>query len=78
MPRMLPVRPRRSRTSPRTSSAPPPTRSRPRKLPPLAMNASKPAGRSASGSAQLPHEIRELVLDDQRVRNEVCWGVFAW
>ncbi len=28
--------------------------------------------------AQLPHEIRELVLDDQRVRNEVCWGVFAW
>src|SRR5438874_12238408 len=25
---------------------------------------------------QLPHEIRELVLDDQRVRNEVCWGVF--
>jgi hypothetical protein len=26
--------------------------------------------------AQLPHEIRELVLDDQRVRNELCWFVF--
>jgi hypothetical protein len=26
--------------------------------------------------AQLPTEIRELVLDDQRLRNEVCWSVF--
>jgi hypothetical protein len=26
--------------------------------------------------AQLPPEIRELVLDDQRVRNELCWFVF--
>ena len=26
--------------------------------------------------AQLPGEIRELVLDDQRLRNEVCWSVF--
>jgi hypothetical protein len=26
--------------------------------------------------AQLPHEIRDLVLDDQRLRNEVCWFVF--
>jgi hypothetical protein len=26
--------------------------------------------------AQLPGEIRELVLDDQRLRNEVCWYVF--
>jgi hypothetical protein len=25
---------------------------------------------------QLPDEIRELVLDDQRLRNHVCWGVF--
>src|SRR5512135_75635 len=25
---------------------------------------------------QLPQEIRELVLDDQRLRNAVCWGVF--
>ncbi len=26
--------------------------------------------------SQLPDEIRELVLDDQRLRNEVCWFVF--
>jgi len=26
--------------------------------------------------AQLPDEIRDLVLDDQRLRNELCWFVF--
>ncbi len=26
--------------------------------------------------AQLPDEIRELVLDDQRLRNALCWFVF--
>jgi hypothetical protein len=26
--------------------------------------------------AQLPDEIRELVLDDERLRNELCWFVF--
>jgi hypothetical protein len=26
--------------------------------------------------ARLPSEIRELVLDDQRLRNGVCWCVF--
>lgn len=26
--------------------------------------------------AQLPSEIRALVLDDQRLRNEICWFVF--
>lgn len=26
--------------------------------------------------AQLPNEIRELVLDDQKLRNEICWSVF--
>jgi hypothetical protein len=26
--------------------------------------------------AQLPHEIRELVRDDQRLRNHACWFVF--
>ena len=26
--------------------------------------------------AQLPATIRELVLDDQRLRNEICWSVF--
>jgi hypothetical protein len=25
---------------------------------------------------QLPSAIRELVLDDQRLRNEICWMVF--
>jgi hypothetical protein len=27
--------------------------------------------------ARLPDEIRELVLDDQRLRNEYCWFVFS-
>ncbi|MCO5243634.1 MAG: hypothetical protein M9927_07365 [Anaerolineae bacterium] len=26
--------------------------------------------------AQLPAEIRELVLDDQRLRNKKCWSLF--
>jgi len=26
--------------------------------------------------AQLPVAIRDLVLDDQRLRNEICWSVF--
>jgi hypothetical protein len=26
---------------------------------------------------QLPEAIRELVLDDQRVRNDICWSVFG-
>ena len=26
--------------------------------------------------AQLPEAIRELVLDDQRSRNDICWSVF--
>jgi hypothetical protein len=26
--------------------------------------------------AQLPHAVRELVLDDQRRRNDICWFVF--
>jgi hypothetical protein len=25
---------------------------------------------------QLPEEIRELVLDDQRLRNDICWSAF--
>ena len=25
---------------------------------------------------QLPNKIRDLVLDDQRLRNELCWYVF--
>ena len=26
--------------------------------------------------AQLPDAIRQLVLDDQRLRNDICWSVF--
>jgi hypothetical protein len=26
---------------------------------------------------RLPAAVRELVLDDQRRRNDICWGVFA-
>jgi hypothetical protein len=40
-------------------------------------------GRDAAGRsecrwqrAQLPDEIRELVLDDERLRNELCWFAF--
>jgi hypothetical protein len=45
------------------------------------------AARAAAGDAagrrecrwqrdQLPDAIRELVLDDQRLRNDICWSVF--
>lgn len=27
---------------------------------------------------RLPDAIRELVLDDQRLRNEICWSVFCY
>lgn len=26
---------------------------------------------------RIPAELRDLVLDDQRRRNDICWGVFA-
>ena len=49
-----------------------------------AARAAAPEGESeAAGRAecrwqrdQLPEAIRELVLDDQRLRNEICWSVF--
>ena len=49
-----------------------------------AARAAAPAGRSeAAGRVecrwqrdQLPAAIRELVLDDQRLRNDICWSVF--
>ena len=36
------------------------------------------AGRAECGwqRDQLPEAIRELVLDDQRLRNAICWSVF--
>jgi len=50
-----------------------------------AVRAAAPEGRSdAAGRGecqwqrdQLPDAIRELVLDDQRLRNDICWSVFA-
>ena len=49
-----------------------------------AVRAAVPSSRSApAGRAecqwqrdQLPDAIRELVIDDQRLRNEICWSVF--
>jgi hypothetical protein len=49
-----------------------------------AAHASAPDGDGGAAAAlecqwqrdQLPEEIRELVLDDQRLRNEICWSVF--
>jgi hypothetical protein len=40
--------------------------------------ASSSAGRLECGwqRNQLPEAIRELVLDDQRLRNDICWSVF--
>jgi hypothetical protein len=45
--------------------------------------AAAPGERGAAGRrecqwqrAQLPSQIRELVLDDQRLRNDKCWFVF--
>ena len=49
-----------------------------------AARAAAPAGEAENAArlecrwqrAQLPDAIRELVLDDQRLRNEICWSVF--
>jgi hypothetical protein len=50
-----------------------------------AAHAAAPEGTSESAGRlecrwqrdQLPHAIRGLVLDDQRLRNDVCWFVFV-
>jgi hypothetical protein len=49
-----------------------------------AARAAAPAGEAEDAArlecrwqrAQLPEPVRELVLDDQRARNESCWSVF--
>jgi len=43
-----------------------------------AKGAGESAGRIECGwqREQLPDAIRELVLEDQRLRNEICWSVF--
>ena len=51
-----------------------------------AVRASVPAGHSqAAGQlecfwqrAQLQESIRQLVLDDQKLRNNICWSVFEF
>jgi hypothetical protein len=49
-----------------------------------AVQAAAPKGQAAEAGRrecawqreQLPEAIRELVLDDQRLRNDICWSVF--
>jgi hypothetical protein len=49
-----------------------------------AVRAAKPEGEAGAAGRrecrwqrdQLPAAIRELVLDDQRLRNDICWSVF--
>ncbi len=52
-----------------------------------AIKAVRAAGQDGEGDAagrlecrwqrdQLPHAIGKLVLDDQRLRNDICWSVF--
>jgi hypothetical protein len=77
MPRTLPVRPGPSRTSPRTNFG----------AAAYAIKAARAGAPEGEGEAagllecrwqreQLQEAIRELVLDDQRLRNEICWSVF--
>jgi hypothetical protein len=52
-------------------------RSRPHALPRRQEKPSAHGNSSAGGQRdQLPEAIRELVLDDQRLRNDICWSVF--
>jgi hypothetical protein len=41
-----------------------------------AANAAGRPGECRWQREQLPEAIRELVLDDQRLRNDICWSVF--
>ena len=66
---------------PLTNSVPRPTRSGPRRrlrCRAAAQDEGEEAGRLECRwqRAQLPPEIRDLVLDDERLRNELCWFVF--
>jgi hypothetical protein len=86
MPRTLLARPGPSHTSPRTSSVRPPTCATAPAWPAAyaikAARAAAPEGEAAGRLEcrwqrdQLPEAIRELVLDDQRLRNDICWSVF--
>ena len=73
MPHMLPARPRLWPTLLRTNSVRPPMQSRPHVLPRKAQTARRYECRWQRN--QLPEAIRELVLEDQRLRNDICWSV---
>jgi hypothetical protein len=77
MPRTQLARPGPSRTSPRTNLG----------AAAYAIKAARAAAPEGEGEAagrlecqwqrdQLAEAIRELVLDDQRLRNDICWSVF--
>ena len=76
MPRMQLAKRLASHMSLRTNSVPPRTRSRLRgSLSPVMR--STPVGSSAHGNAHsCRREIYELVIDDQRLRNKICWSLF--
>ena len=59
-----------------TSSEPPPTRSRPPEPPCPKQRPDAPVGGSAVATRSAARAIRALVLDDQRLRNDLCWSVF--
>ncbi|MFN8536320.1 MAG: hypothetical protein U0232_02430 [Thermomicrobiales bacterium] len=71
-----PPRPRWSRTSPRTNSEPPPTPSKPPAPPQPAGSAGRGTPRVPVAARPAPAAIRALVLDDQHLRNAICWSVF--
>ena len=75
-PPMPQLRPAPSPTSPPMNSARPRTRSRLHGLPHRRARVNRPVGTSAWQREQLPEAVRELVLDDQRLRNDICWSVF--
>ena len=78
MPPTLLARPGPCHTSPRTNSVQPAYAIK-------AARAAAPEGESEAAGRlechwqgdQLPEAIRELVLDDQRLRNDICWSVFG-
>ena len=54
----------------------PPMRSKPHVLPRRKAGRGRRALECQWQRDQLPEAIRELILDDQRLRNDTCWSVF--
>ena len=76
MPRTPPARPASSPTSLRTSSARLPMRSGRLGRPRHKATLTTPDGASAGGSANGSPGDPRAVVDDQRIRNDLCWSVF--